>query len=116
MSEITEQEAGPQLVSPPTKEEVTDWVAKNRQIRKTRMETIARHRKMVCKTYELKVDRSHLSNETLESLRMLLLESKWFYNDMLERNIRGEQDVWVPTTNERKSSSGIRTKYSRLGN
>jgi putative transposase len=62
---------------------------KNKRIAKARMETIARHRRMTCKTYELKVDKSHLFNKTLRTLRMLFLEAKWFYNDMLARG-----DVW----------------------
>jgi putative transposase len=62
---------------------------KNKRIAKTRRETITRHKKMVCKAYELKVDKSHLNQETQEQLRLLFLEAKWFYNDMLARG-----DVW----------------------
>jgi len=40
---------------------------------------------MVCKTYELKVDKSHLSKETLDTLRRLFLEAKWFYNNMIAK-------------------------------
>ncbi len=67
---------------------------KNERITNTRNETISRHRNMVCKTYELKVDESHLSKDTLECLRRLFLEAKWFYNDMLGRSRRGEKDIW----------------------
>ena len=38
---------------------------------------------MACKTYELKIDSSHLSEETLETLRRLFLEAKWFYNHLV---------------------------------
>jgi hypothetical protein len=38
---------------------------------------------MSCKTYELKLDKSHLSNESLHTLHRLFLEAKWFYNAML---------------------------------
>jgi putative transposase len=38
---------------------------------------------MICKAYKLKVDKSHLSKETLESLRRLFLEAKWYYNDLV---------------------------------
>ena len=38
---------------------------------------------MVCKTYEVKVDRSHLSEEPHDILRRLFLEAKWFYNDLI---------------------------------
>jgi putative transposase len=47
--------------------------------------TIQRHKSMVCKTYELKVDKSHLSDETLETLRRLFLEAKLFYNDLVAK-------------------------------
>lgn len=35
---------------------------------------------MACKTYQLKIDRSHLSRETLHVLGLLFLEARWFYN------------------------------------
>jgi putative transposase len=41
---------------------------------------------MVCKTYEVKVDKSHLSKETLETLRRVFLEAKWFYNDLIAKD------------------------------
>ena len=56
---------------------------KNRRILRSWRRTVKRHRSMVCKTYELKVDISHLSKETLETLRRLFLEVKWFYNHLI---------------------------------
>lgn len=44
---------------------------------------------MACETYELKVDRSHLSDETLGALRRLFLEAKWFYNHLI-----AQEEVW----------------------
>jgi len=38
---------------------------------------------MVCRTCELKVDKSHLSRETLETLSRLFLEAKWFFNNLI---------------------------------
>ena len=38
---------------------------------------------MVCKTYELKVDKSHLSEGTQGALHRLFLEAKWFYNHLI---------------------------------
>ena len=57
--------------------------SKNDRIAKTRQETVQRHGSMACKTYELKVDRSHLSTETVGTLDRLFLEAKWFYNHTL---------------------------------
>src|SRR6267143_599902 len=68
---------------------------KNQRIRKTLLRTKARHMGMICRTYELKVDKSHLAVETLEALRMLFLEAKWFYNDLLARSCeRGGQKIF----------------------
>ncbi len=72
-----------------------DRLAKNKRIAETKKETIARHERMVCKTYELKVDKSHLSQETMRVLRELFLEAKWFYNDMLARSKQEGESVWT---------------------
>lgn len=40
---------------------------------------------MACKTYELKVDKSHVPEVTLETLTRLFLEAKWFYNDLIAK-------------------------------
>jgi len=55
-----------------------------KQIRKTkRLETKKRRESQVCKAYELKFDKSHLSKEKLNYLNRLFLESKWFYNNVV---------------------------------
>ena len=55
---------------------------------------MARHKMMSCRTFELKVDKSHLAEETLQALRLVFLEAKWFYNDLLARSRMGEQDIF----------------------
>jgi len=45
-----------------------------------RKETQERHKSMSCKTYELKVDKSHLSDTNIKHLNALFKEAKWFYN------------------------------------
>jgi len=52
---------------------------------KSRKQTIKRRKSMICKTYELKVDMSKLSQKTLEDFRRLFLEAKWFYNYLLSQ-------------------------------
>ena len=37
-------------------------------------------RKIKKRTYEVKVDKSHLSNETLDQFNTMFLEEKWFCN------------------------------------
>lgn len=52
-------------------------------IMKKRKETQERHSKMVCKTFEVRIQENSLSKEKLEILELLFIEGKWFYNDIL---------------------------------
>ena len=72
-------------------------LAKNRRIKKTMKQTIARHEKMICKTYELKIDKSHLSKETTRVLRLLFLEAKWFYNHLIAQGEVWDADYAIKT-------------------
>jgi putative transposase len=45
--------------------------------------TKAKRKNQFCRVYELKIDKSHLNNETREHLNRLFLEAKWFYNHIL---------------------------------
>ena len=56
---------------------------KNESIRNTLARTRDRCWSQVCKQYEIKIDQSHLSKETLEHLERLFLEAKWFYNAII---------------------------------
>jgi len=42
---------------------------------------------MVCKTYQIKVDKSHLSKTVLGQLRLLFLEAKWFINHIIASGV-----------------------------
>jgi putative transposase len=46
----------------------------------TLRETKERRKSQICKVYEVKVDKSHLNNETENQLKMLSLEAKWYCN------------------------------------
>ena len=48
-----------------------------------RKETQERHSKMVCKTFEIKIQKNSISKEKLEILKLVFIEGKWFYNDIL---------------------------------
>ncbi len=50
-----------------------DWVD-------TLNDTKERRKNQTCRTYEIKVDKSHLNNETENQLEMLSLEAKWYCN------------------------------------
>ena len=54
---------------------------------KTRQETRERHRGMICKSYLLKIDRSHLSKRILEQLNFMFLEARWFINHAIANGV-----------------------------
>ncbi|MFW9997124.1 MAG: hypothetical protein ACFFD4_34085, partial [Candidatus Odinarchaeota archaeon] len=60
-------------------------LAKNKKIAETRKTTRERRKDMVCKTYELKINRSRMSTKALNFLIRLFLEAKWFYNYILDQ-------------------------------
>jgi putative transposase len=87
-----------------------DRLLKNKQLSKSRLLTIEHHKPMVCKTYELKVDKSHLSNETLGALRRLFLEAKWFYNDLIAKGdvFRADYKITVVAVMNREKKFEMR--------
>lgn len=52
-------------------------------VMKKRKETQERHSKMICKTFEVKIQENCLSREKLDILKLVFIEGKWFYNDIL---------------------------------
>lgn len=52
-----------------------------------RRQTRNKRKSQICKIYEVKIDRSHLSKITLNHLYSLFREAKWFYNSCLNKNI-----------------------------
>ncbi|MFW9997863.1 MAG: RNA-guided endonuclease InsQ/TnpB family protein [Candidatus Odinarchaeota archaeon] len=55
----------------------------NKKRTATRKATLERRKGMVCKTYELKINKSRMSRATRNFLIRLFLEAKWFYNYVL---------------------------------
>ncbi len=51
----------------------------------TRLVTKKKRAKQTCKVFELKVDKSKLSQTTLTHLKMLFIEGKWLYNHVLSQ-------------------------------
>ncbi|MFW9996830.1 MAG: RNA-guided endonuclease InsQ/TnpB family protein, partial [Candidatus Odinarchaeota archaeon] len=60
-------------------------IAKNKKIAETRKATRERRKDMICKTYELKINKSRMSKKALNFLIRLFLEAKWFYNYILDQ-------------------------------
>lgn len=58
-------------------------LAKNRQISQTKHDTVERHKSMVCKTYDVKIQMNRLSAAQKEALETIFLEQKWYKNYIL---------------------------------
>jgi putative transposase len=56
---------------------------KSDNIKATLKATKERRKAQICRVFELKVDRSALSSDTLSQVRRLFLEAKWFTNACL---------------------------------
>jgi len=56
---------------------------KNEKIKESCKKTRERRKSQVCKVFEVKIDKSHLSREKEAFLRMLFIEAKWLYNYQL---------------------------------
>ena len=57
--------------------------SKNNNIKKTMKETMERRKSQICAVYKVKIDESRLSKKQFEQLKLLFVESKWLYNDIL---------------------------------
>lgn len=58
-------------------------LAKNKQISQTKHDTIERHKNMLCKTYDVKIQWNRLSSAQKEALEKIFIEQKWYKNYIL---------------------------------
>ena len=56
---------------------------KNNNIKKSMKETCLRRMSQICKVFTVKIDESRLTKKQAEQLKMLFVEAKWIYNDIL---------------------------------
>ena len=56
---------------------------KNKAIKEAGKATKLRRQGLSCKVFSCKIDKSHLSKQSSEFLRMSFLEAKWFVNDII---------------------------------
>ena len=56
---------------------------KNNNIKKSMKETCLRRMSQMCKVFVVKIDESRLTTKQSEQLKMLFVEAKWIYNDIL---------------------------------
>ena len=55
-------------------------LAKNKQISQTKHDTIERHKNMLVKTFDVKIQENQLSKTQKEALQTIFLEQKWYKN------------------------------------
>lgn len=58
-------------------------LAKNKQISQTKHDTIERHKNMLVKTFDVKIQANKLSKQQKEALETIFLEQKWYKNYIL---------------------------------
>jgi len=61
-------------------------LTKNETIKATLKATKERRQSQTCRTFEVKIDKSHLNTQSKEHLKRLFLEAKWLYNYILSHN------------------------------
>ena len=60
---------------------------KNKNIAATMRETYAKRKTQLCKCFKFKVDKSNLSKQQAEQIKMQFVEAKWIYNYLLDKDI-----------------------------
>lgn len=58
-------------------------LAKNKQISQTKHDTVERHKNMLVKTFDVKIQANKLSKQQKEALQTIFLEQKWYKNYIL---------------------------------
>jgi putative transposase len=85
-------------------------ISKNINIRNTQKATLARRSLQSCFVYKLKIDHSKLSIKQKEHLKMLFVEAKWLYNDILNYSLNNNISTYI-TTNKFVSVKTINNDF-----
>lgn len=62
---------------------MTSRLEKNKKISQTKRETIKRHKSMLVKTFDVKIQENQLSKQQKDALETIFLEQKWYKNYIL---------------------------------
>jgi len=73
----------------------------------TRLATQAKRANQVCKVFELKIDKSHLSKTQSEFLGRLFAEDKWFYNYCLSQKNIKDADTTIKSVPVKLGKDGV---------
>ena len=63
-----------------------DRLEKNKHIADTMRETYAKRKSQICKCFKFKIDKSNLSKQQANQLKMQFVEAKWIYNYLLSQD------------------------------
>ena len=63
-----------------------DRLEKNKQIAQTMKETYNKRKSQDCKCFKFKIDKSNLSKEQANQLKMQFVEAKWIYNYLISQD------------------------------
>ena len=63
-----------------------DRLEKNKQIAQTMKETYIKRKSQDCKCFKFKIDKSNLSKEQANQLKMQFVEAKWIYNYLISQD------------------------------
>ena len=88
-------------------------ISKNENIKKTMKETMTRRSLQQCFVYKVKIDESRLTKKQKEQLKMLFVEAKWFYNNILswsENNSINDFDTKTKTVSVLNKDREIETR------
>ena len=64
-----------------------DRLEKNKNIANTMKETYAKRKSQICKCFKFKIDKSNLSKDQANQIKMQFVEAKWIYNYLLDKDI-----------------------------
>jgi putative transposase len=88
-------------------------ISKNENIKKTMKETMTRRTSQSCAVYKVKIDESNLFKKQKEQLKMIFVEAKWFYNNILswsENNNINDFDTKTKFVNVLNKNKEIETR------
>ena len=93
-----------------------DRLEKNKNIAQTMKETYAKRKSQVCKCFKFKIDKSNLSKEQANQLKMQFVEAKWIYNYLLDKDIyHFDYKNLSKVTHKDKHGNDIESNISYVG-
>ena len=94
-----------------------DKLEKNKQIAQTMKETYAKRKSQICKCFKFKIDKSNLSKEQANQLKMQFVEAKWIYNYLISQDDIYSFDYknLSKITRKDKNRNDIKTEIQYIG-